>query len=216
MPENLGTTARLADVARSAAREVLAFLAGDFTATALAESQEAMVELLERGVLIRVLFLRAGVMDQEIRDYIAWLTTAGALVRSIPKLPVRMVLVDEELAAVASITPRSTGEGLLVRSEVVLQALAALFESYWERAEPIATSAPILTPTVLHETPTPISRQEQDVLTLLAKGTKDEAVAEQLGISVRTLARIVTGLYEHTGADTRFELGVKASRFGWV
>lgn len=206
--------ARLADVALGAKEDMVAFLSGDFTPEALEESRDAMAVLLERGVRLRVLYLQSNVMDPDVREYVWWLTLEGALVKSVTRLPARFVLVDDSLAVVASNTPGFTGEGVLVRAPEVIAALSELFETYWERSGSISASA--AGGAVLEETPAPITRQEQNVLTLLARGMKDEEIAAHLGISVRTVARTVNQLYEHTGSRTRFHLGVKAARFGWA
>ncbi|MFE7408952.1 response regulator transcription factor [Streptomyces laurentii] len=58
--------------------------------------------------------------------------------------------------------------------------------------------------------------QEREVLRMLANGDKDETVARALGISVRTERRMVADLLARTGASSRFELGVKAAKAGWV
>src|SRR5659263_527609 len=55
-----------------------------------------------------------------------------------------------------------------------------------------------------------------DILTLLAQGMKDDAIAHRLELSVRTVRRALNQLYERTGSESRFELGVKATRFGWL
>ena len=56
---------------------------------------------------------------------------------------------------------------------------------------------------------------ERDVLRLLAQGHTDEAVAARLGLSVRTVRRVVKDMLDRTGARSRFELGVRASAQGW-
>jgi len=47
---------------------------------------------------------------------------------------------------------------------------------------------------------------------MLGTGMKDEAVARELGISVRTLGRRMSGLLEALGARTRFQAGLQAGR----
>jgi len=52
------------------------------------------------------------------------------------------------------------------------------------------------------------------LLSLLATGLKDEAIARQLGVSLRTVHRRTSGLSESLGARTRFQAGVLAERRG--
>lgn len=208
-------SARIAKVAATAQEEVLAFLVGELTASHLEEVAGIARDLLGRGVLVRLIYLESGKQDPDQREFIKQFTASRGLVRAVPHLPVRLALVDESTAVVASAAPGPQNEGLIVKSPVLLAALAALFEEYWEEAKAVSASAPVdaepITTTI-----TPISRQEQNVLTLLAQGLKDAAIAEKLDLSERTVARVITGLYEHTGSETRFELGMKASRFGWI
>lgn len=52
------------------------------------------------------------------------------------------------------------------------------------------------------------------VLMLLAQGFKDEAIASQLNMSLRTVRRRIAELMESLGADSRFQAGVEAVRRG--
>ncbi|MCP9963343.1 LuxR C-terminal-related transcriptional regulator [Streptomyces somaliensis] len=52
------------------------------------------------------------------------------------------------------------------------------------------------------------------MLTLLAAGAKDEAIARRLGCSERTLRRLLASLVAKLGADSRFAAGVQAVRLG--
>ncbi len=55
-----------------------------------------------------------------------------------------------------------------------------------------------------------------DILALLVAGAKDEVIARQLGIGVRTLRRRMQHLMTALDAETRFQAGIQASRRGWV
>ncbi|WP_406385668.1 response regulator transcription factor [Streptomyces sp. NBC_01618] len=61
--------------------------------------------------------------------------------------------------------------------------------------------------------PTNESRQ---LLSYLSAGLTDESIARELGVSERTVARRIVRLQEMLGARTRFQLGVQASRRGWL
>ncbi|MEV0841406.1 hypothetical protein AB0I55_17850 [Actinocatenispora sera] len=51
---------------------------------------------------------------------------------------------------------------------------------------------------------------------MLVSGLKDEAVARQLGWSLRTMRRRVQRLHQRLGATNRFQAGVQAARRGWI
>lgn len=92
------------------------------------------------------------------------------------------------------------GEYLLMRPSMVVEAFVLLFEELWRRAEPVLSKD--------------ATAQEVKLLELLALGFKDEAIARQLGLGLRTVRRRIAGLMEEHGADTRFQLGLAVKRHG--
>ena len=58
--------------------------------------------------------------------------------------------------------------------------------------------------------------EERDLLTMFAGGLKDEAIAQQLGISTRTLRRRILVMFSELGASNRFAAGVAAAKRGWI
>jgi DNA-binding CsgD family transcriptional regulator len=142
-------------------------------------------------------------------EYCEWVHSLGGEVRTTPTLPLRLLVIDNEIA-IMPLDPTNHDAGAVVhRSPAVVSVALALFDAYWSRAknpfekEDLATNAP-LTP------------QESEVLRLLAGGAKDEQVARLLGISLRTARRITAGLADRVDAASRFELGVAAAKRGWV
>jgi DNA-binding CsgD family transcriptional regulator len=96
---------------------------------------------------------------------------------------------------------------LVIRAPTVGSALVRLFELLWAQAWPL----PIWDRSA---TPDPADPIDHALLALLATGIKDEAIARQLGISVRTLGRRIGRLLDSLGARTRFQAGLQASRMG--
>ncbi|WP_336204157.1 response regulator transcription factor [Nonomuraea sp. LPB2021202275-12-8] len=92
-----------------------------------------------------------------------------------------------------------------MHSSSLLDALVSLFEVLWRSALPLPAA--------------PSSGQadlpDPELFTLLAAGLKDEAVARQLGVSLRTVHRRVSELMDRLGARTRFQAGLLAARRGW-
>jgi DNA-binding NarL/FixJ family response regulator len=54
------------------------------------------------------------------------------------------------------------------------------------------------------------------VLELLQLGLKDETIARQLGISLRTVRRRIAMVMDEVGATTRFQAGIEAARRGLI
>jgi DNA-binding NarL/FixJ family response regulator len=62
-----------------------------------------------------------------------------------------------------------------------------------------------------------VGRNERlEILEGLMLGSKDEAMARQLGVSLRTVRRRVADLMTELGATTRFQAGMEAVRRGLV
>jgi DNA-binding NarL/FixJ family response regulator len=60
-----------------------------------------------------------------------------------------------------------------------------------------------------------LSPQEADVLTLLGAGLTDQAIARQLGVSLRTARRRINAIMTRVHGSTRFQAGAAAHR-GWL
>jgi DNA-binding CsgD family transcriptional regulator len=122
------------------------------------------------------------------------------------KLPMKLLIVDDHTALVP-LGPYGY-PCLLIRDPGLVATFATFFDLKWAQGEPWAPPG----------TPTPIKddTQRQRILDALAAGLKDEAIARQLGVSVRTVRRHITALMQQLGASTRFAAGVAAVRRGWV
>lgn len=57
---------------------------------------------------------------------------------------------------------------------------------------------------------------DRNLLRLLAVGMTDEAVARQLGLSLRTTRRRIAALMSHLSASSRFQAGAEAAKRGWL
>jgi DNA-binding CsgD family transcriptional regulator len=93
-------------------------------------------------------------------------------------------------------------------------AAAAASELLSEYAELLAAARAEITPTV--EAVDLLTAQESIVVRLLAEGQTDDVVARRLGVSARTVRRIVTVVMRRLDARSRFEAGVHAVQRGWL
>jgi DNA-binding NarL/FixJ family response regulator len=62
----------------------------------------------------------------------------------------------------------------------------------------------------------PLTDQESVVLRLLADGHTDDVIGRRLGLSARTVRRIVAVVMRRLDARSRFEAGVHAVQRGWL
>lgn len=57
---------------------------------------------------------------------------------------------------------------------------------------------------------------DRQIVSLLYVGLTDAAIARQLGMGHRTVQRRLQSLMVEVGAATRFQLGWRAARSGWL
>jgi len=89
----------------------------------------------------------------------------------------------------------------------MLSMLTMHFESVWDRSIPVHLYVSgRTTPEQSDDHP------DRRILQLLAAGVKDEAIARQLGVSLRTARRWLANLMAERGVTTRFQLGLTVAR----
>ncbi|MER6572197.1 helix-turn-helix transcriptional regulator [Streptomyces sp. NPDC001093] len=201
--------ARLEELTRSISTECLAFSPGGArSAASLEASRPLNMEALGRGVRMRSVFLDSVRKDRATTKHAEWLTELGGQVRTVPALPLRMVIFDREVALVP-LDPADTRKGAVqITSMGVITALVSLFEQVWADATPLGTPQ--------ERDEQGLTRQEQQLLRLLGQGYTDEAAGKHLGLSLRTVRRMMADLMERLGARSRFEAGLHAGRRGWL
>ena len=167
-------------------------------------------ELSQRGVPGRSLYQNSVLADRRNMEYARWLSGLGIEIRSTPVIPIRMIIVDRSIAALLHRQPQLPLEMFVVREPALVIPLIEMYEMSWAAAKPI--DGPDLKQ-VGEKEPT---QQELALLRLLASGSTDEAAAKKLGVSVRTVRRIMAELMDQLEASSRFEAGHKATQRGWL
>lgn len=192
--------------------EVLSFLPGggqspdNIDATTPIDQQ-----LLERGVRFRNIYLDSIRNDARTLAYARWLTDLGGEIRTVPALPMRMIVFDRERGIVPIDVEDTSAGAVLLQGPGLIAALTSLFDQVWANATPLGAKKP----RVRNDGDTP-SSQELELLRLLAQGLTDDLVSRRLGVSVRTMRRIAADLLERLGARSRFQAGALAVARGWL
>jgi DNA-binding CsgD family transcriptional regulator len=160
---------------------------------------------MKRSVRVRSIYDRAFTQSPVGARIIKSLLADGQEARVLAELPMKMQLADEN-CVLLPLTPTGTGGAMLVHAQPVVSALRQYFELLWERAVPYEchTAAPGLT------------ERQREILSLLAQGLTDEAIANQLGCSAKTVGREATLIATRLGAASRFAAGAAAQRRGWI
>jgi len=171
-------------------------------------------EQLGRGVEILAVYERAALLSPGRFDTLRRLVAAGEQARTLPTLPVKLVVYDRAHAAVQLDDPADgPATVMFVHQSALVAGFVQLFELLWDRAVPVPPSVEAVAEGADDERPADCD----DVLVaLLAAGFKDESIARNLGISCSTVTRRMARLMELSGTSTRFQLGMQAVRRGWI
>jgi DNA-binding CsgD family transcriptional regulator/sugar-specific transcriptional regulator TrmB len=165
--------------------------------------------LLERGLKMRTVYLQSMTASKQALDYAGRMHRLGGEVRVTPTLPMRLLILDQQIAIMAMDPENPSAGAVIHRTPAVVSVALALFDAYWSRGTELFDPDD-------RDDKTELTPHEAEVLRLLAGGAKDEQVARLLGISLRTARRITANLSERLDAASRFELGVAAAKRGWV
>lgn len=133
-------------------------------------------------------------------------TEIGEDIRVVPSVFTRMVIVGPRRAIVPEPLGMGSDHRVVVRQASLVGMLQAYFDELWETASRVDARGDRLA--------------ERDhrrlLLAELADGVKDEQIARNLDLSLRTVRRRVAALMSELGVDTRFQAGVEAVRRGWL
>lgn len=201
---------RISELAMSSARECMTFNPGGAQSAASLEASKPLDrQVTARGVNMRTVYLDSVRNDTKTSEYAHWLTELGGQVRTVPVLPVRMVLVDRKVALVPVDAFNSRKGAIQLQSPGVVAALVDLFERVWAQAVPLGAPP-------MKRQENGLTPREQELLKLLAQGMTDAAAGKSLGLSLRTVRRMTADLSERLNARSRFEAGLRAGQRGWL
>lgn len=160
---------------------------------------------LGAGRRMRGLYPSDIVEDPVRLAYVRNWAAAGEQVRVTTTLPPSMSVFGGEVALVSAAWDGGLPNGsILVRAPALVALVTDLFEQHWERGAPLRSAA---ANGGVHE-------ERLEILEGLMLGAKDETIARQLGVSLRTVRRRVADLMDELGAATRFQAGMEAVRRG--
>jgi DNA-binding CsgD family transcriptional regulator len=156
-----------------------------------ASSQRPLLGTLPMPPDARTRWLGSAPSDHDVR-----LIAAGTEHRILPALPVKMVIIDRAIV-MTPIDPEDPLKGVWqITAKPLVRTLVEMYQRLWgQAAEPVRW-------------PAELSARERAVVTLLAEGYTDQTVAEQLGLSRRTITYTVADLMEKYGARSRFHLAL--------
>jgi len=215
-------TANITRAARRAAEQTRHQLRG-FDRPPYTETPGGSYPVHERrmaaGITYRVIYDQQALsMPGRMHDDIPRSVAAGEQARARPELPIKLIISDDQLALIpAAVTSRTVDTTFIIHRSPVLSALITLFEAEWDRATPIlARNAAPGGGTVPGGGPASPDAETAGLLSMLAAGMTDAAIARSLGWSIRTTQRRMHQLMTGLGATSRFQAGLEARNRGWI
>ncbi|MFI7609496.1 LuxR family transcriptional regulator [Micromonospora sp. NPDC049366] len=163
---------------------------------------------LARGVALREICPDSARHRPHMQAYAKWLATNGVSARTVPDVPIRLLVADRSVALVPADVEHPGRGALEIRSAGAVAALRLLFEQVWNSGTPFGQRPEAgdggLTP------------QIRALLHLFDAGHTDESAGRKLGFSARTVRRVVAELTDRLGVSSRFQAGAEAVRQGWI
>ncbi len=156
---------------------------------------------LRRGVRYRILLTDSVRGHPAVVLRLGRLVGAGAEIRTVTQVPTDVTVIDETVALLAR--DRSAGDVAMVGLPGVVDTVVALFERLWASGLPLAE-------------PDELCGRERELLALLSAGYTDESAAARLGVSVRTVRRMMSTIMTRLGARSRFQAGLRAADRGML
>lgn len=171
------------------------------------KTNSAEIDVLGKGVAVRGIYAPEAFELEGAYEQAVAASRAGEEARVHGNVPMKLAIADRSEALMPLDADGVVDSVLVIRAPTVVSALVRLFELLWAQAWPLSDWD-------RGATPEPADPIDHELLALLATGVKDEAIARDLGISVRTLGRRIGRLLDALGARTRFQAGLRASRTG--
>jgi len=160
--------------------------------------------LAKRSLKLRAIYPEAARFNSAIHNYLRSVGGSLTEVRTSIVAPIRLVITDSKIALIRFGKSNSFQRGILIEHPDIVAAFVELYESLWAQS------------TDIYNTNHELSNRQKAILNSLVVRASDEAIARDLGLSVRTVRRDISEMYQIANTQTRFGLGVAAHLRGWL
>ncbi|HEV7656696.1 MAG TPA: hypothetical protein VGP36_18430 [Mycobacteriales bacterium] len=174
---------------------------------AAAPAVPSWVPKVAGGFRSRKLYRPQVLVDPRAAEHVHQLEAYGATIRITTADLHETMIVDRRFVIMAGDPDERPRRYRVVSAPEVVRSVSALFDAAWRAA----------TDRAVYETSLGGLRDlAPSLLDALASGSKDEAAARALGMSLRTYRRRVAELMAAVGATSRFQAGLRARELGLV
>lgn len=196
---------------RSATREWLALDKPPYV-TPDKECTESLDGSLSRSVKCRTIYAREALERPGRLKALRRTVALGEEARTLSDVPMKVAISDRRLALIPLRLDEPNIAALMVYPSPLLEAVITMVDALWERAVPIRfAGAEVRT---MDGQLKELSDDDRMLLAFMAAGLKDEGIARQLGVGLRTVERRIKRIMNHLGAETRFQAGLQAALQG--
>ncbi|MER6011336.1 helix-turn-helix transcriptional regulator [Streptomyces bluensis] len=190
----------------NAARELLAIQPYNRrNAVSVADSLDRDQALLDRGGRVRTLYQHTMRHSPPVLAHYEQMN-GDVEVRTLDEVTERLLVIDRTIAFIPASKDRTLA--LEVRHPALISFLAATFDRFWHLATPMYPKA-AKQPSLNGITP-----RQRAIATLLIEGHTDTAIAERLGLNVRTARVHIAKLATTLGSESRAQLGYLIGQSG--
>jgi DNA-binding CsgD family transcriptional regulator len=204
----------LQEVAACAQAEVLSMHSGPPAPPAMLKQNLGWNrEMIGRGVVTRSIHLMAMLNIAYSRVHLNDLRAVGAQVRVTSVLPFHLTIADRVVAYIPIVSQMDSDKvtALEIRDPRIIDLLLSVFEFCWVHGDVSPLPAD---PDGEELDEAPLDSRQHRVLRMLGQGLTDDAIARSLGISSRTLRRMMTEVMCELQANSRFQAGAHAAARG--
>jgi sugar-specific transcriptional regulator TrmB/DNA-binding CsgD family transcriptional regulator len=190
-----------------AEKEICVLEPGPYAPRDKDRAKKAEEHTLSRGINNRVIYSHEAI-EQRPADDLPFSISRGEQARVLPDVAAKLFVFDRATVALPARPGGRFSDGLLlVRHDMLVHVITAMFEAMWTKAIPLDSLL-----TLRHSSE--LTEDERQLLSLMASGLTDKAIGRQLEISERTVQRRVARIIERLDAETRFQAGLQAARRG--
>lgn len=198
--------AAIARAMANSSREVLTIQpGGKRPAPLLAGAFLLEQEMLSRGCRMRTLYQHTSRHDPVALAHYEHLS-GDVEVRTLDEVTDRLIVVDRTVAFIPVNTDRTMA--VEVRNPAMVAYLATTFERFWRLATPMYPQA------VQQPSLNGITARQHAIAALLVEGLTDAAIAERLGMNIRTARVHIAKLAATLGSESRAQLGYLIAESG--
>ncbi|TVZ94349.1 LuxR C-terminal-related transcriptional regulator [Streptomyces sp. BK340] len=154
--------------------------------------------LLDRGGRIRTLYQHTLRHAPTVHTRYERLR-GDAQARTLNEVTKRLLVFDRQVAFIPANTDRTLA--LEIRHPALVEYFVTVFDRFWHLATPLYPQ------TVQKASPNGITPRQQAIAALLVEGHADAAIANRLGLNVRTARVHIAKLAATLGSESRTQLG---------